>query len=136
MKIVNVDGENLHIFRTPREISMKCSWKIWLTIILKTTKNQGFTLSLQNTFLHVWKNPKARGVEMGKRNVKLSHPAFQRFFLHVRSYYIYMCIYISYYICMYINFLWWIAKICNRRKACCGNMAENVYSVAMAMFWR
>ena len=30
---------------------MKFSGKMWLIIILKATKNQGFTLSLENTFL-------------------------------------------------------------------------------------
>ena len=37
MKIANIDGENLHI--------------MWLSKILKVAKNQGFTLSLENTFL-------------------------------------------------------------------------------------
>ena len=30
---------------------MKFSGKMWLMIVLKVTKNQGFTLSLENTFL-------------------------------------------------------------------------------------
>ena len=49
--IVNIDGENLHIFWTTWEISVKFSGKIWLMIILKVTKSQGFTLSLEYAFL-------------------------------------------------------------------------------------
>ena len=38
MKTVNIDGESLHIF--------------WTTMmILEVTKNQGFTLSIEDTFL-------------------------------------------------------------------------------------
>ena len=51
MKIVNTDGENLDFFWTTREISMKFSGKMWLMIMLKVTKNQGFTLSLEDTIL-------------------------------------------------------------------------------------
>ena len=51
MKIVNIDRENLHIFWITWGISMKFSGKIWLMIILKFTKNQSFTLSLEDTFL-------------------------------------------------------------------------------------
>ena len=48
MKVVNIDGENLYIFRTTSGISKKFSGKVGLTIILKVTKNQGFTLSLED----------------------------------------------------------------------------------------
>ena len=34
-----------------RGISMKFSEKVWLMIILKVTKEHGFALSLENTFL-------------------------------------------------------------------------------------
>ena len=34
-----------------RGISMKFSGKMWLMMILKVTKNQGFTLSLEDTVL-------------------------------------------------------------------------------------
>ena len=51
MKIVDIDEENLNIFKTTWGVSMKFSWKKWLMIILKATKNQGFTLSLEDTFL-------------------------------------------------------------------------------------
>ena len=51
MKIVNIDGENLHIFWTTRGISMKFPGKLWLIIILKVSKNQGFIFSLEDTFL-------------------------------------------------------------------------------------
>ena len=47
MKIVNIDGENLHI---SWGISMKFSEKMRLLIILKVKENQDFTLSLEDTF--------------------------------------------------------------------------------------
>ena len=50
MKIANIDREILHIFWATWEISMKFSGKMWLTIVLKVTKNQGFTPSLVYTF--------------------------------------------------------------------------------------
>ena len=46
MKIVNYDGENPHMFWTTRGISMEFSGKMWLMIILKVTKNQGFYSSV------------------------------------------------------------------------------------------
>ena len=55
MKIVNIDRENLDFFWTTREISMKFSGKMWLMIMLEVTKNQGFTLSLEDTFLEATK---------------------------------------------------------------------------------
>ena len=51
MKLINVDEENLHIFRTTREMSMKFSKKICLMIISKVTKNQGFTRPPKDTVL-------------------------------------------------------------------------------------
>ena len=50
MKIANIDREILHNFWTTWGISMKFSGKMWLMIILKVTKNQGFTLSLEDAF--------------------------------------------------------------------------------------
>ena len=50
MKIANIDREILHIFWRTSEALMEFSGKIWLSIILKVTKNQGFTLSLEDTF--------------------------------------------------------------------------------------
>ena len=47
MKIANIDGESLHTWG----ISMKIFGKKWLMIILKVTKNQGFTPSLEDKFL-------------------------------------------------------------------------------------
>ena len=51
MKIVNIKEENLHIFWTNWGISLKFSGKILLMIILKTKKNEGFTLSLKIPYL-------------------------------------------------------------------------------------
>ena len=48
MKVVNIDGENLYIFRTTSGISKKFPGKVGHTIILKVTKNQVFTLSLED----------------------------------------------------------------------------------------
>ena len=55
MKIVNIEGENLHVFWTIWGMSMKYSGKTWLMIILKVTKKQSLTLFLsrKHTF---WKN--------------------------------------------------------------------------------
>ena len=51
LQIVNIEGENLRIFWTTWGFSMKFSGNICLMIILKATENQGFTFSLENTFL-------------------------------------------------------------------------------------
>ena len=51
MKIVIIDGENLHIFRGTSGISMKFSGKIFLIIILKATKKPGlYPLSRRHNF--------------------------------------------------------------------------------------
>ena len=50
MKIANIDREFFHIFWTTWGNSMKFSGKMYLKIILKVTKTQGFTLSLEDTF--------------------------------------------------------------------------------------
>ena len=50
MKIANIDREILHIFWTTWGIPMKFSGKMWLMIIIEVTKNQGFNLSLKDTF--------------------------------------------------------------------------------------
>ena len=52
IKIANIDREIFHIFWTAWEISMKFSEKmwLWLVIILKVTKSQCFTLSLEDIF--------------------------------------------------------------------------------------
>ena len=50
-KIINIDGENFHIFWMTWRILMKFSGKMWRMIILKVTKNQGFTLSLERECL-------------------------------------------------------------------------------------
>ena len=49
-KIVNTEKEN-RIFWTSWKNSIKFSGKMWLMMRLKVTKNQDFTLSLENTFL-------------------------------------------------------------------------------------
>ena len=50
MRKANIDREILHNFWTTCGISMKFSGKMCLMIILKVTKNQGFTLSLEDKF--------------------------------------------------------------------------------------
>ena len=51
LKMVNIDKQNLHVFRTTSEISMKFSGNMCLMIILKVTKNQVFTSSQEKTVL-------------------------------------------------------------------------------------
>ena len=51
IKIVNTNEEHFHIFRMPRGISIKFLGKICFLIIVKFTKNQGFTPSLENVVL-------------------------------------------------------------------------------------
>ena len=58
MKIANIDRENFHIFWTTWGNSIKFSGKMWLILILKVTKKQGFTLSLEDTLLE---KPQAGG---------------------------------------------------------------------------
>ena len=58
MKIVNIDRENYHIFWTTWRISMNFSGKMWLTTVLKFTKKQGFTLSLEDP---LFEKPQAGG---------------------------------------------------------------------------
>ena len=57
MKIVNIDGEYLQMFWTNWGYSMKILGNMWL-IILKLTKNQCFTLSLEDIF---WVKPHLGG---------------------------------------------------------------------------
>ena len=51
MTTVNIDGENPRIFWTTGGTSINFLGKMWLKIILKFTKNQRFTLSLEDLFL-------------------------------------------------------------------------------------
>ena len=62
MRIVNIDSETLYIFWTTGGFSMKFSVKLKLMMILIVTKNQGFTLSPENTFL-----------EKSQVGIKLTH---------------------------------------------------------------
>ena len=51
MKIANIEREIIYNFWTTWGIYMKFSGKMCLMIILKVTKIQGFTLSLEDTLL-------------------------------------------------------------------------------------
>ena len=53
MKTVNIDGENLYIFWTTWDISMKFSGKMWLMVILKVAKRQTLPPLYK---IHFWKN--------------------------------------------------------------------------------
>ena len=64
MKIVNIEGENLHLFSMTWGISTKFSEKMWLMIILKATKKQGCTLSREN--IYFWKTQ--------EKGLNLPHP--------------------------------------------------------------
>ena len=57
MKIANIDREFFHIFWTTWGNSMKFSGKMCFKIILKVTKNQGFTISLDDK---VFEKPQQR----------------------------------------------------------------------------
>ena len=61
MKIVNIDIEFLHVFWTTSGNSRKFSGKMCFKIILKVTKNQGFTFSLGDIF---FEKPQGRGGEV------------------------------------------------------------------------
>ena len=65
MKIANIDREILHNFWTTWGNSMKFSGNMGLMMILKVTKNQGFTLCLGDT---IFKKPQG--------GVKLIPPPF------------------------------------------------------------
>ena len=58
MKVANIDREILHNFWMTWGISMKYSAKMCLMIILKVTKNQGFTLCLEDT---IFEKPEGGG---------------------------------------------------------------------------
>ena len=63
---------------------MKFSGKMCLKKILKVTKSQGFTLSLEDTF---FEKPQVVGVRGGGgvRGVKLTHPSPSRFRVNVQK---------------------------------------------------
>ena len=46
-EIVNIDGKNLNFVWMTWVTSVKFSGQLWLMAILKVTRNQGFTLSLE-----------------------------------------------------------------------------------------
>ena len=50
MKMANIDKEFCHIFWTTWGNSIKFSEKMCFKILLKVIKNQGVTLSLEDTF--------------------------------------------------------------------------------------
>ena len=51
VKLVNIEEDNIHIFRGTWGILMKFSGKMCLMIILKVRENKDFTLSVENTVL-------------------------------------------------------------------------------------
>ena len=76
MKIANIDREILHIFWTTWGNSMKFSGKICFKIILKI-KNQGFTLSLEDT---IFENPEGTaGGQVGGEGGGQNDPSPQPF---------------------------------------------------------
>ena len=83
MKIANIDREFLHIFWTTWENSMKFSGKMCFKITLKVTRNQGFTISLEDIFFEkpqrggegsIWPSPSRFRV-----NLKVSHSKIKLF---------------------------------------------------------
>ena len=61
MKIGNVKEENFHIFWINWGISRKFSGKMWIKIILKVRKKQGFILSLKKKVF--WKNHRGSQID-------------------------------------------------------------------------
>ena len=59
--IANIDREILYNFWATWRILIKFSRKMWLMIILKVKKEQGFTLSLEDTF---FEKPQGWGVKL------------------------------------------------------------------------
>ena len=59
MKIANIDRDFLHVFWPTWGNSTTFSGKMCFKIVLKVTKNQGFTLCLEDTFF--WKTTKPPG---------------------------------------------------------------------------
>ena len=94
IKIVNIDGKNLHISWTNWETFMKCLGKMWHIIILTAIKNQGFTFSLEDTFLPFWKN---------YRGYQIDSCIFLRVKLIILKSRIYIYIYLYIYIHIYIK---------------------------------
>ena len=70
MKIAKIDREFLHVFWTTKRNSLKFSKKICFKIILRATKNQVFTLSLEDTFFEKSKG----GDRVGYVRVKVTIP--------------------------------------------------------------
>ena len=68
MKIANIEKENLHVLWTTWEISIKLLENMWLIIILKVTKKQRFTLSLENTF---FEKPEGASIDPPSRSAFL-----------------------------------------------------------------
>ena len=59
--IANIDREILYNFWATWRIFITFSGKMWLMIILKVKKEQGFTLSLEDTF---FEKPQGWGVKL------------------------------------------------------------------------
>ena len=69
MKIANIDRKILHNFWTTWGSSMKLSGKMCFFIILKATKNWGFTFYLEDTF---FKKPQGENWSHSRFSVKIS----------------------------------------------------------------
>ena len=67
MKIANIKREILHIFLTTWGISIKFSAQMWLMIISKARKNQGFILSLEDFFKNIFQKTIRGGVQIDTR---------------------------------------------------------------------
>ena len=64
MKIANIKREILHIFLTTWGISIKFSAQMWLMIISKARKNQGFILSLEDFFKNIFQKTIRGGAQI------------------------------------------------------------------------
>ena len=76
VKMVNIEGENLHIFSKTWTISMKFSGKMWLMTILKFTKKSEFyLLSRKHNFGKItWATLRVKGSSSNLSRL-LQHPS-------------------------------------------------------------
>ena len=85
MKIADIDREIRHIFWITWGISIKFSGNMRLMIVLKVTKNQGFTLNLEDTFFG---EPQGGGQIDHPLSILALNKAKSNFFHAVLSWYV------------------------------------------------
>ena len=120
MKIVNIDGKNLHIFITTWRIQTKFRRKMWLMIILKVTKKkQGFTLPLEDTFwknhwspslLRVKQHPHQRQIDFLLRSLNRNFCKCMKFTIFSCNCHLVNTVFTSVYLCSVFNLMIYLRK--------------------------